>query len=472
MKLTEISQYEAQPGHMIEWGMHPDTIAAAAQAAPDPRPASYMQEAHIKMAAFLQGIDVEAPTWLGTGFDIPGALDLEAMEATLLQWITRHETLRSGLRLTGQDLERFTLDAEAISLERTVVDDFAHGADVTRFLENRFDETASPLTWPPYHVVTVGREDAFTIYLAFDHSNVDGYSIALIAQEIHELYAAALAGRPAALGAVGSYIDFAATERAAADDIDADNEAVVRWGEFVETCAGELPRFPLDLGIAPGEFPRQTGGCEWLLDPADAEAFNIACRSAGGNFAAGVLAAASIVAYEQADQPVYRTVLPFHTRSDAQWAASLGWYVGLAPLEVATAQAQDFGEVIRMARQATKVAKPIAQVPFARVCSVLDTVLRPTSVISYIDGRMVPGAANWTDWNAHAFGRVVYGDEVYLWINRTNEGVYLTCRYPDTAVACANVPSFIENLRNVLVCVGRSGGYPIVGRVSKERVPA
>jgi hypothetical protein len=472
MKLTEISQYEAQPGHMIEWGMHPDTIAAAAQAPRDPRPASYMQEAHIKMAAFLQGIDVEAPTWLGTGFDIQGALDLEAMETTLMQWITRHETLRSGLRLTGQELERFTLGAEAISLERTVVDDFADGADVTRFLENRFDEAASPLTWPPYHVVTVAREDAFTIYLAFDHSNVDGYSIALIAQEIHELYAAALEGRPAALGTVGSYIDFAATEREVADDIDAGNEAVVRWGEFVDTCAGELPRFPLDLGIAPGEFPRQTGGCEWLLDPAEAEAFNVACRSAGGNFAAGVLAAASIVAYEQADQPVYRTVLPFHTRSAPQWAASLGWYVGLAPLEIATAQAQDFGEVICMARHATKVAKPIAQVPFAKVCSVLDTVLRPTSVISYIDARRVPGAANWSKWNAHAFGRVVYGDEVYLWINRTNEGVYLTCRYPDTAVAGVNVPSFVESLRDVLVCVGRGGSYPIAGRVSKERVPA
>jgi hypothetical protein len=39
-------------------------------------------------------------------------------------------------------------------------------------------------------------------------------------------------------------------------------------------------------------------------------------------------------------------------------------------------------------------------------------------------------------------------------------------------VACANVPSFIENLRNVLVCVGRSGSYPIIGRVSEERVAA
>ena len=472
MKLTEISQYDAQPGQMIEWALHPDTIAAAAEAAQDPRPASYMQEAHVKMAALLRDVDVDAPTWLATAFDIPGALDHDAMEATLLQWITRHETLRSGLRFTGQDLERFTLDAATVSLDRTLVDEFSHGADVTRFLEDRFDEAANPLTWPPYIVVTVAREDAFTIYLAFDHSNVDGYSIAVIAQEIHELYAAALAGRSAVLSSVGSYVDFATTERQAADDIDASNESVVRWGEFVDTCGGELPRFPLDLGVAPGEYPRQTGGCEWLLDPDDAEAFNIACKSAGGNFAAGVLAAASIVAYEQGDQSVYRTVLPFHTRSEPQWSASLGWYIGLAPLEIPTAQARDFDEVIRMARHASSAAKPIAQVPFAKVCSLLDTALRPASVISYIDGRIVPGAASWSEWNAHAFGKVAYGDEVYMWINRTSEGVYLTFRYPDTDVARRNVPTFIENTRNVLVSVARNGSYPMAGHLSEERVAA
>jgi hypothetical protein len=125
-----------------------------------------------------------------------------------------------------------------------------------------------------------------------------------------------------------------------------------------------------------------------------------------------------------------------------------------------------------MARRASKGAKPIAQVPFAKVCSLLDTVLRPTSVISFIDARRVPGAANWAAWNAHAFGKVAYGDEVYLWINRTNEGVYLTCRYPDTDVARGNMPGFIENLRNVLVAVARGGCYSIAGHLSKERVAA
>lgn len=457
MKLTDISQHDARLGQVIEWRLHPTTIAAAARSAPDPRPPSYSQEAHMRTAALLRDMGVHAPTWLATAFDIPGALDGDAMEAAFLRWIARHETLRSELRLAGQDLQRFTLSEESVSLERTVVDDFSHSVDLIRYLEERFDEATNPLTWPSYLFVTVGREDGFTVYLAFDHCNVDGYSIAQIAHEMHELYAAAIAGCPAELGEVGSYVDFSASEREAAEHLDGDHETVAHWRDFVETCGGGLPGFALDMGVAPGEMPRQTGVCEWLLDPNEAIAFNVACKAAGGNFLAGVMATASIVAYELGDQPVYRSVIPFHTRSESRWAMSLGWYIGLAPLEIATAEARDFSELIVMARDAARAAKPIAQVPFAKICTLLETVVRPVSMISYIDARGVPGARRWSEWNAHAFGKVAYGDEAYVWVNRTMDGVYVTCRYPNTDLAHDNMAAFIERAREILRSIATSG---------------
>jgi hypothetical protein len=472
LKLTEISKYEAQPGQLVEWTLHPKTVAAAAQTAPDSRPPSFTQDAHVKTTAFLRGIGLEAPTWLATAFDIPGTLDSEAMEATFLGWITRHETLRSELRLTGDQLERFTISADDVSLDRTVVGDFTDSADLVRYLEDRFDQAANPLTWPAYIFVTVAREHGFTVYLAFDHTNVDGYSIAQIAHEIHELYAAALAGRSAQLVATGSYVDFSQIERDAADDVDESHEAVVRWREFVETCGGELPRFPLDLGVAPGEYPRQTGGCEWLMAPADADAFDATCKAMGGNFAAGVMAAASAAAYELGDEPVYRTVLPFHTRSDLQWLTSLGWYIGLAPFEIATAQAGDFHELVRMARHAARAAKPVAQAPFAKAFSLLEGTVRPLSVMSYIDARNVPGAPQWTEWNVHAFGKVSYGDEVYLWLNRTLEGLYVTYRYPSTELGHQNVNDFIDRVRQVMTSVARTGTYAFGGDLGLDSLAA
>ncbi|MEA2189793.1 MAG: hypothetical protein QOK16_4804 [Solirubrobacteraceae bacterium] len=471
MKLTWISEYKAQPGQLIEWRLHPTTIAAATELMQDPRPPSYMQEIHVRAAALQREIGVEAPTWLGTAFDIPGALDLDALESALLQWIARHETLRSGLRLAGDDLERFTLSPEAVSLDRTLVGDFFQGADVLRYLEDRFDDATNPLTWPAYLFATVGRDDGFTVYLAFDHSNVDGYSIVHIPHEFHELYEAAVKGRPAELTEVGSYVDFSSVEREAADSVDASHDSVLRWRDFVDTCGGGLPGFPLDLGVAPGELPQQVGVCEWLLDLADTKAFAAVCKAAGGNFLAGVLAVASLVAYERGDQPVYRTVIPFHTRSEEQWATSLGWYVGLAPIEIATAQARDFHHLVAMAHEAVRAAKAVAQVPFGKVCTLLGTVVRPMSIISYMDGRMIPGARQWRGWNAHGFGKVSYGDEAFMWVNRTVDALYVTCRYPGTDLGHKNVSGFIEQSRDLLTTVARSGGYSFAGE-SDLRVAA
>jgi mycolipenoyl-CoA---2-(long-chain-fatty acyl)-trehalose mycolipenoyltransferase / long-chain-acyl-CoA---trehalose acyltransferase len=472
VKLTEISKYDAQPGQLVEWRLHPRTVAAAAQAALDSRPPSFTQDAHVKTTAFMREVGLEAPTWLATAFDMSGALNPDALETTFVQWLARHETLRSELRLSGEQLERFTLSVDDVALDRTVIDDFTDGADVVRYLEQRFDEAANPLTWPAYIFVTVAREDGFTVYLAFDHTNVDGYSIAQIAHEIHELYAAAVAGRTAELDATGSYVDFSKIERDFADDLDASHASVARWREFIEGCGGELPRFPLDLGVAPGEYPRQTGGCEWLMGPADAEAFEAVCAANGGNFAAGVMAAASAGAYELGDEPVYRSVVPFHTRSEQQWLSSLGWYIGLGPMEIATAQAGDFHELMRMARGAARAAKPVAQFPFAKAFGLLEGPIRPLSVISYIDARTVPGAPRWTEWNAHAFGKVSYGDEVYLWINRTLEGVYVTYRYPSTELGHRNVNDFIDYTRTALTSVARTGSCAFSGQVGLERVAA
>jgi hypothetical protein len=463
MKLTWISEYEAHPGELIEWRLHPSTIAAAASSVPDARPPSYMQAGHIRNAAMLRDVGLKAPTWLGTVFDIAGALDRDALETALLQWITRHETLRSGLRMTDQQLERFTLSPDAVALERTLVGHFSSGADVARLLEERFDAATDPLTWPPYLFVTVARDDGFTIYLAFDHSMVDGYSITQTPAEIHELYAAAVSGRASELVQVGSYVDFSEIEHNAAQNLAVDDEAVVRWRDFVDNCGGGLPGFPVELGVAPGEMPSQTGICEWLLDADEAAAFEVACRASGCSLLAGVLAVASIVAYEQGGEPVYRTVVPFHTRSEQRWAGSLGWYIGLAPIEIATAQAQDFEELMGMARAAARAAKAVAQVPFGKVCTMLDTVVRPLSVFSYMDGRTLPGAENWGEWRAHAFGKVSVGDEAYVWVNSTVNGLYMTCRYPGTDLAHKNIAGYIEHTRHVLTAIARDGSYSIAG---------
>lgn len=78
----------------------------------------YVQESHIRTARSVREDGLTVPTWLGTAFDIPGTVDLDALQDALRSWTLRHETLRSGFRWDGDEMRRFTLDAEAVSLHR------------------------------------------------------------------------------------------------------------------------------------------------------------------------------------------------------------------------------------------------------------------------------------------------------------------------------------------------------------------
>lgn len=167
-----------------------------------------------------------------------------------------------------------------------------------------------------------------------------------MAAEIHDIYTASLEGRSAEPPKVGSYVDFCERERAQADQIDESSEVVARWREFIASCDGMLPTFPLELGIVLGELPRQHFLQEMLADSSDAAAFDAYCRPRGSSLA-GILAASSIAVLEVGGCSICRTVVPFHTRVRSQWSESVGWYVGVVPIEIPRCRRRISGEYWR-----------------------------------------------------------------------------------------------------------------------------
>ncbi|MGK5548537.1 hypothetical protein ACSNOH_27960 [Streptomyces sp. URMC 127] len=100
----------------------------------------------------------------------------------------------------------------------------------------------------------------------------------------------------------------------------------------------------------------------------------------------------------------------------------------------------------------------MADVPLARVAELLGVPLRPRFMVSYMDFRRVPGARHWGEWRAAALrSRRVDAHEVYLWVNRSFEGVYLSFRYPDTVRGRAEVPRYAEHVRRAVGRVAASG---------------
>ncbi|WP_441247167.1 condensation domain-containing protein [Kitasatospora sp. McL0602] len=462
MRITDIQRCEVRPGLLVEWTLDPAAVEAATALPEDSRPPAYVQESHIRTARSVREDGLFVPTWLGTAFDIPGAVDLDVLQGALRSWMLRHETLRSGFRWVGDEMSRFTLAAEAVSLQREVVGDFPDANRLVQYLQDRFDVAADALSWPNFIYTAVVREDCTSVYMVFDHSNVDSYSIQRIPAEIHELYTAGVEGRAVEQTPVSSYVDFCEIERANADQIDDTHALVSRWREFINRCDGKLPNFPLDLGLEPdGELPTQKLMHEMLVDAEAAAAFESYCRPFGGSLA-GILAATSLIVHEIGGQSVYRTVVPFHTRVKSRWRNSVGWYVGGAPVEIPTAQSPDFDSALELVRTAMRTNRPLASMPIARVLRLLGSDFRPTSpdlysIVSFVDARGLPGSERWAELKAYGLVRVSYGDQVCVWINRLHEGLQFASRYPDTDIAYKNMRLYVEQLREIIISVARKG---------------
>ncbi|MGC0364949.1 hypothetical protein ABH922_002933 [Rhodococcus sp. 27YEA15] len=441
MEFTELADYAIPAGALVEW-----LPCATGPWEPDPRPVSYIHERHLLRSAAGSG----DTSWLGTAFEIDGPLDADAFKAALRRWTDRHEVLRSHTALdsgTG-NVSRHTIPAGGIDIG--VVD---HGYDATgqdnfEHLHQLFDDYASPHSWPSYVFATLtrrGGDGPFTVFFAADHSIIDGFSIVLIAHEITALYREALCGSASHLFPVGSYVDFGARERELMTDSESEDAAVDLWRRALGD--GGLARFPLPIGERSAE--PQNGLSTWLLDAEGSQAFSSVCGSVGVGYFAGLLSCLAVVGHDLAGKDHFQVITPVHTRSSQEWAGALGWFVGLCPVEFAADDAS-FDVLARRAAEATAAVKPAAAIPFDRVGERLGRPISPRFVVSYMDVRFVPEAAQWPERNARALRSRAYTHDVYLWLNRTPRGLNLAIRYPNNGVANAAVHSYVAALRQAI----------------------
>ncbi|MFK0294381.1 condensation domain-containing protein [Streptomyces sp. NPDC090442] len=471
MLITTLAEYHVAPGLLREWTLEGRPFDEAAGSAEGATPLSYNQEWHLKFLAKLAERGATIPMWMGFAFEIPGPLDVEVFRETLRVWVERHETLRSAFRAVGARTERFTVAPDRVSVNDAVLGGFAGSDGMSAWLQERIDDATGAFRWPSHVVETVERADSTTVIVALDHAHTDGLSVMTAVKEWQELYATVAAGRRIDHQHVGSYVDFSVAERAAADRIGADHPAVGAWERFIEAGGAKLLEFPLDLGVAEGELLPHTKLDTRLLDARAAEAVEAACHSVGGGFLAGLLAVFAVVAHEITGEPVYRTVMPLHTRSRSEWLHSMGWYIGIGPVEIETPTAHSFRDVVPLAHQSARTALRLSRVPIVRIAELLgieeELERRMPEVfpfVSYTDTRVIPGAQRWPEWNARPVVRMkTRGNRVNTWVHRTHEGVWMTVRYPGTETADVGIAGYADHVRDVFRSVARTSDY-VYGR--------
>ncbi|NYJ01322.1 hypothetical protein HNR19_002020 [Nocardioides thalensis] len=435
MEYTELSAYDVPAGVVTTWT--PMTRPSAW--ADDPRPLSPDHEAHLETH--------ETGSWIGAVLRVPERFDALALRRALVAWIARHEGLRTTAVATvsgpGPDWRRRTIAADEVSIVADEVGRLdADGAE--RHLAE-FLATVGPYSWPHclFWTSVDPTADGFTLALGADHSVLDAYSQLLWFDEIVDLYRRALAGEGddelAAPTGVGSLVDHAEEETRLAATIDVDAEAVRRWRSFLDRDDPDgRPRFPVAPAFGPGEGARlrQTSLNTWVADRQQTHVLNGLGKAAGLSLQSCVLGAMALGIRQLSGEERVRFVMPIPTRQSLRHACAVGRFAGLAPVDVDVAGATGLPEVAGRVHAAIAESRDLSLVPFARVAELLEIEDRPRLVVSYVDGRLIPGVDQWDGWRARALRSPAYGDgEVRLRFGRTADGLNVAARYPGTLAA-------------------------------------
>ncbi|MGW6412787.1 condensation domain-containing protein [Streptomyces vinaceus] len=140
-----------------------------------------------------------------------GPLDVDALGAALTALVGRHEILRTRYCRDGEEPYQVALaapDAVAVRLVESPGDGDALLAEEAR---RPFDLAVG--TVPRTLVLRHGPQD-HTVMVTFHHITIDGASLRIVADELVELYGAAVDGVDPALPAPPQYADFARREHA------------------------------------------------------------------------------------------------------------------------------------------------------------------------------------------------------------------------------------------------------------------
>lgn len=483
MEYTELADYPIPPGVITEW--IPSAAASAWRI--DDRAISTNHIAHLATSRLSRSSTESTPkvhsetetcrgNWIGTAFKVDAPLDHADFAHALTLWIDRHEAYRtttSSVSDPDTEPQRLLLDSGTVCFDIHQYGRVRGSSESYTHLENFFADSISADQWPHLAAVTIEPEvsepdasapSGFIVVIAADHSVMDAYTQLLLIPEIRALYLATRAGDEAPLPPCGSYVDYSSQERCAADAITATHPAVEAWKSFWQDEKAENSGFPLPISSrTQSGSAHQSSLSTWLLSEDETRALNAACKQLGGSLSGGALTALSIAMHRLSGQRKLRYVMPMHTRTRPEWQSAAGWFVGLAPVSTDLGDAEDFASAMNLVAGDARRHQELAQHSYPRIAELANVRQAPGFVVSFVDGRHVPGAAEWTAQDRALRSRTPDRDEVYLWINRTHAGINLSLRFPNNETASASVHALIAELSAVLREVAGTGTAAVSG---------
>ena len=435
-------------GIVTEWRASPSSRQLAAAAPIDPLPPTFQQEQHLRSALSAQKRGRRSPRLILTSWSVAGWCDVAAMNYAINAHLRRHDTYHSAFDITdaGEITRRTIRTPENIEF----VPEVLGFMDEEQIHDHVLTATPGTLEWDCFTFGVIQKPDHFTVYANIDHLHTDGTSSLVIYRDITLDYQAQTSGSDGSEPATATYREFTSRQHGEVETLTPDSRPVRDWVDFALEADGGWPSFPLDIGStadgAGNSFTME------ILNAAQTEAFDAACRRAGARFSGGVLACAAIADNYFTHAETFHTFSPLDTRTKDQ-ALSAGWYASLFPVSVEVAP-EDFGRTARSAQKSFDTNKHLSAVPFARVLDIVDSSElgdtgsdRPM-MVSLFDFRHLAAA------NADNLGMFIddlnHGG-INIWVTRNSDATIVTVSFPETFASRRSIHHYMATLRDVFL---------------------
>ncbi|MFE3152711.1 amino acid adenylation domain-containing protein, partial [Streptomyces sp. NPDC059218] len=329
-----------------------------------PLPLSFAQQ----RLWFLDRLTPDSAEYLvPTVLRVRGALDVPALGTALSGLVARHEVLRTAFPADDNGTPR-----QAISAPRPVevtVHDLRDEADaetlageVLRTEATRpFDLEAGRLLRAD--VVRLADDDHFLL-LTVHHIASDGWSSGILARELRELYAAAVAGREASLPELPiQYADFAAWQR---EQLSGDllERQLAYWREHLAHVT------PLELPTdhqRPGQ-PSSDGDVVTFSVPSEvAEALRATASGQGASLFMALLSLFQIVLARYCRQDDIAVGTPIAGRNRAETEGLIGFFVNTLVMRTDLSGDPAFTELLDRVKDTALGAYDHQDLPFERL---------------------------------------------------------------------------------------------------------
>ncbi|HWN68802.1 MAG TPA: amino acid adenylation domain-containing protein, partial [Haliangium sp.] len=327
-------------------------------------PASLMQQ----RLWFLDQVETGRAVYnIPQGFRLRGALDVAALQASLSEIVTRHESLRTCFRNRDGSPLQVVTDAD-IKLD---VVDLRSLPEAERLAEaerraNALGQTAFPLTEAPLMRTALFRvaDDDHVLLLDVHHIVCDGWSLALLFSELSAVYTARVAGKPSPLAPQHvQYGDFAVWQHEVfADTASAD---LTFWKEYL---GGDLEplALPFDRN-RPATASLKGKLARFTLSAAQTEAVNALAREERTSLFMTLMAAFQTFLSRVSGQTDIRVGSPIANRDREEIRNGIGFYTNTVVFRGDLGGTPTFRELLAATRERSLKVLAHQEVPLERV---------------------------------------------------------------------------------------------------------